>query len=62
VLALRDSCLAAGMNDYLRKPIQADQLFSAIQRVVECTPPINPELTTTVSNATTSADHSLDAA
>ena len=29
----RDRCLAAGMDDYVSKPINADDLFAAIERV-----------------------------
>jgi two-component system, sensor histidine kinase and response regulator len=30
----RDRCIAAGMNDYVSKPINADDLFAAIDRVM----------------------------
>lgn len=30
----RELCLAAGMNDYVAKPLQAEDLYSAIKRVV----------------------------
>jgi two-component system, sensor histidine kinase and response regulator len=34
----RDRCLAAGMDDFLSKPIEADALWTAIDRVVEGLP------------------------
>ena len=30
----RDRCLAAGMDDYVSKPIQPDALFGAIERLL----------------------------
>jgi len=35
----RDRCLAAGMDDFLAKPIQAPNLWAAIDRVVSARPP-----------------------
>jgi two-component system, sensor histidine kinase and response regulator len=35
----RERCLAAGMDDFLAKPIQAPDLWSAIDRVVAARPP-----------------------
>src|SRR5207244_11333900 len=35
----RDRCLAAGMDDFLAKPIQAADLLAAIDRVVGASPP-----------------------
>jgi two-component system, sensor histidine kinase and response regulator len=35
----RERCLAAGMDDFLAKPIQAADLGAAIERVVEARPP-----------------------
>jgi CheY-like chemotaxis protein len=29
----RDRCLAAGMDEYLTKPIQFDELFAALERI-----------------------------
>jgi two-component system, sensor histidine kinase and response regulator len=43
----RDRCLAAGMDDFLAKPIQAPDLWAAIDRVVGARPPAartGPEL------------------
>jgi CheY-like chemotaxis protein len=28
----RDDCLAAGMNDYVSKPIRVEELMSALER------------------------------
>ncbi len=35
----REQCLAAGMDDFLAKPIQAANLWAAIDRVVDAQPP-----------------------
>jgi PAS domain S-box-containing protein len=37
----RERCLAAGMDDFLAKPIQAPDLWAAIERVVPAGPPAN---------------------
>ena len=39
----RDRCLAAGMDDYVSKPIEAKLLFAAIDRAVPALLPIIPE-------------------
>jgi two-component system, sensor histidine kinase and response regulator len=36
----REQCLAAGMDDFLAKPIQAADLWAAIDRVVDARPPV----------------------
>jgi CheY-like chemotaxis protein len=38
----RDGCLAAGMDDYLAKPIHADELYAVIARVVASQPHSHP--------------------
>jgi PAS domain S-box-containing protein len=38
----RERCLAAGMDDFLAKPIQAPDLWAAIDRVVRVRPPAEP--------------------
>jgi CheY-like chemotaxis protein len=39
----RERCLAVGMDDFLAKPIQADELWAAIDRAVGPVPPARPE-------------------
>ncbi len=43
----REKCVAAGMNDYLTKPIQAPELI----RLLESTPPLEDEIAATVGPA-----------
>jgi CheY-like chemotaxis protein len=38
----RERCLAAGMDDFLAKPIQAADLWAAIERVMDARPPAEP--------------------
>jgi signal transduction histidine kinase/CheY-like chemotaxis protein len=38
----RDRCLAAGMDDFLAKPIEADALWAAIDRMTAAFPPAAP--------------------
>ena len=42
----REQCLAAGMDDFLAKPIQAADLWAAIDRVVAARPPVQHGLET----------------
>ena len=41
----RDRCLAAGMDDFLVKPIQANDMWLAIERVANNRPPAGPRQT-----------------
>lgn len=38
----RERCLAAGMDEFLSKPIEADALWSAVERTVAIFPPARP--------------------
>jgi two-component system, sensor histidine kinase and response regulator len=40
----RERCLAAGMDEYLAKPIQAADLWAAIDRVIAVHPPVHSQL------------------
>ncbi len=35
----REACLAAGMNDYLSKPIRRDKLYDILQKWVDASSP-----------------------
>jgi CheY-like chemotaxis protein/HPt (histidine-containing phosphotransfer) domain-containing protein len=53
----RERCLEAGMDDYLMKPIRADQLFQAIERYATgAAPSLQPEQAAE-SAESTSGDH-----
>ena len=45
VTSVRDECHAVGMNDYLTKPIQLDELYSTLALWVR--PPRNPQAAAT---------------
>jgi CheY-like chemotaxis protein len=62
----RDQCLAAGMDDFLAKPIQAPDLWAAIQRVIRDegrgTRRIDPEFSSLAPRPSLLAPHVLLAA
>jgi CheY-like chemotaxis protein len=41
----REACLAAGMDDYISKPIRSADLLSALQRVPVAVSPAAPDTT-----------------
>jgi len=49
----RDRCFAAGMDDYVSKPINTNDLFAAIERVMRAASQI-PLANTTVKRAASS--------
>lgn len=47
----RDMCLAAGMDDFLPKPIQASKLWEAIERMIHSWPSTSPSPTPVASDS-----------
>ncbi len=61
MVASQEASREAGMNGYVSKPFSSEQLFNTIEQVMQATGPIQPantapEATTTLLDATTSAE------